>query len=322
MKMSETTPSNPKFGFNMVAIISTVASLATASHQYQRAEQAEQIAQQRVKNIQEEIKREATGLQQQKIQNGLVKAEFDVNSIRNTDLEKKNKHANENIAELIQKEKLLSSQNIVFEENLRRKETQLNNNDLATKQTAACMQDITKVIAELSIKTVLKDSDKTKINELALCFSQGYTKKIEISASDATTERNSQPNKKLISVEKKAKFDEQIRLSNNLKPTVFIHIESGNQQLEKESVEIRRRLLEAGYIVPAVQLLNKTQMPKEASQVRYVYHEEKKKAYDLESNLKSINPLLFEQNKLRVTPPMERYRYDVAPNVLELWLIV
>jgi hypothetical protein len=49
--MSETTPSNPKFGFNMVAIISTVASLATASHQYQRAEQAEQIAQQRVKNI-------------------------------------------------------------------------------------------------------------------------------------------------------------------------------------------------------------------------------------------------------------------------------
>ncbi len=319
--MRDTTQSNPKFGFNMVAIISTVASLATATHQYQRAEQAEQVAQQRVKTIQEEIKREAAGLEQQKIQNGLVKAEFNVYRKRNDDLAKENLRADMEFKELSIKQASLTSKIEEVDSSLKNKITQLKNNELAVIQANRCIPDVSKLLADFATKTILKESDKSRINELGLCFSQGYIKKVEVSASDATTERNSQPNLKFISNEKKSLIDEQIRLSSNLTPTVFIHLELGNQQLENEAVEIRKRLLEAGYLVPAVQLLDKTKMPKSASQVRFVYHEEKKKADALESNLKAIKPALFEQNKLRVTPPMERYRYEVAPNVLELWLV-
>lgn len=320
--MSEEKLAAPKVSFNMVAIIGTVASLATATHQYQRAEQAEQIAQQRYRTVQEEIKREVAGLQQQKIQNSFAKAEFDVYRIQNAVLEKKSVEADKKISALREQEASLNLQIKEVDENLKRKSTQLKNNELAIIQTNKCIPEVSKLLAEMSAKTALKDSDKSKINELSLCFSQGYTKKVEVSASDAATERNSKPNTKVISDAQKAVIDEQIRLSSNLKPTIFIHIELGSQQLENDAIEIRKRLLEAGYIVPAVQLLEKAKMPKFANQLRFVYSEEKQKAADLEAKLRLIKATLFDQNKFLVTPPMERYRYDAPPNVLELWLIV
>jgi hypothetical protein len=322
MMMSEEKPAISKVSFNMVAIVGTLASLATATHQYQRAEQAEQIAQQRYRNIQEEVKREVVGLQQQKIQNSFAKAEFDVYRIRNADLANKNIQANEKIKKLDLQEKSLNFQIKNIDENLKKKSAQLTNNELAIIQTNKCIPEVSKLLAEISTKTELKNSDKSKMNELSLCFSQGYTKKVEVSASDAATERNSKPSTKVISDEKKALIDEQIRLANNLKPTVFIHIESGSQQLENDAIEIRKHLLESGYIVPSVQTLDKAKMPKSTNQIRFVYREEKQKAADLEAKLKLVKSTLFEQNKFLVTPPMERYRYDVAPNVLELWLIV